>query len=599
MRSSLMVRRVLLLLSLGIPVAAFAQIGSLKTVTVPAVPDLERYVRDRHVLLVLGKSLFWDMQVGSDGRTACATCHFHAGADHRAQNQISNPKGPFEPNHLMTLDDFPFRVFADTSNNQSPLLRDSGQRTGSAGIVRRSFLGLTGVGPEEGIDLPDAPAFRVAGRNTRQVTPRNAPSIINAALNVRNFFDGRASDVFTGRTPFGDSDPRPNALVASEGQLAPERVRLTNSSLASQAVAPPVNPVEMSYEGRTWPTIGRKLLSARPLANQNVEADDSVLGAYANPGGPGLDRSHTYFSLVQAAFQPAYWDSTQLADENGFTQAESNFSLFFGLAIQAYESTLIADDSRYDQYTEGKVDALTARERSGLAVLETRAFCPFCHSGPELTTASFTYAARKGLIDSVLTGKPGSLELRLSDSGFFHTGVRPAAEDPGLEALDDFGVPISLAARSSTQRLAIDGAFKVPSLRNVEFTGPYFQNGGQATLEQVVDFYARGGDFPDSPDLPVEIVAIPLAASDRADLVAFLKSLTDDRVRFERAPFDHPELCVPTGYPDSSPIDRWAGIPAVGRGGNPVPLQTFEELLRGVGTDGSRTHTLTDRCAIP
>ncbi|HEY2106402.1 MAG TPA: hypothetical protein VGH29_11490, partial [Candidatus Binataceae bacterium] len=282
--------------------------------------------------------------------------------------------------------------------------------------------------------------------------------------------------------------------------------------------------------------------------------------------------------------------------------------LFFGLAIQAYESTLIANDSRYDQYAEGKTDALTSRERSGLTVLETRSFCPFCHSGPELTTASFTYAARKVPIDSVLTGKPGSLEFRLSDSGFFHTGVRPAADDPGLDALDDFGMPLSLAARSSTQRLAIDGAFKVPGLRNVELTGPYFQNGGQATLEQVVDFYARGGDFPDSPDLPVEIIAVPLTASDRADLVAFLKSLSDDRVRFERAPFDHPEICVPTGYPDApsvdpafplSLLDRWAGVPAVGRNGNPVPLQSFEELLRGVGADGSRAHTLKDRCTIP
>ncbi len=42
-------------------------------------------------LIVLGKALFWDVQVGSDGRTACATCHFHAGADHRVTNQIAGP----------------------------------------------------------------------------------------------------------------------------------------------------------------------------------------------------------------------------------------------------------------------------------------------------------------------------------------------------------------------------------------------------------------------------------------------------------------------------------------------------------------------------
>src|SRR6266704_2433643 len=90
-----------------------------------------------------------------------------------------------------------------------------------------------------------------------------------------------------------------------------------------------------------------------------------------------------------------------------------------------------------------------------------------------------------------------------------------------------------------------------------------------------------------------------LSPDDRTALVAFLKSLTDDRVRFERAPFDHPELCVPIGQemiqppgalrPDGSDpryslsaADKWALIPGVGSGGNPVPLQTFEELLLGI-----------------
>jgi hypothetical protein len=98
--------------------------------------------------------------------------------------------------------------------------------------------------------------------------------------------------------------------------------------------------------------------------------------------------------------------------------------------------------------------------------------------------------------------------------------------------------------------------------------------------------------------------------------VAFLKSLTDDRVRFERAPFDHPELCVPVGQETVRPpsvvkldgsdpryslsaADKWALIPGVGSGGSGVPLQTFEELLLGIGADGSRAHSLTDACTIP
>ena len=90
-----------------------------EAVKVPAVPGIERYVRDPKALVVLGKALFWDMQVGADGRTACATCHFHAGADHRAER--------------LTAGDFPFRVFADRDNNRSAVLRDSSSRVGSQG----------------------------------------------------------------------------------------------------------------------------------------------------------------------------------------------------------------------------------------------------------------------------------------------------------------------------------------------------------------------------------------------------------------------------------------------------------------------------------
>jgi cytochrome c peroxidase len=571
----------------------------LKSVRPPNVPNLERYVRDPNLLIVLGKALFWDMQLGSDGRTACATCHFHAGADHRAQNQLSNPDGPFEPNRQQLWEDFPFRLFSDRDNNHSPLIRDSSQRAGSAGVVRRTFGGLNGAAAEDGAESPNAPAFQIGGQNIRQVTPRNTPTVINAAFHVRGFRDGRASDIFTGRTPFGDSDPRANAIAIVDGQLVREMVRIPNSSLASQAVAPPMSPVEMSYEGRTWPILGRKMLAARPLDGQEVAPDDSVLGPYT--GGRGLDSSLTYLSLVRAVFQPAYWDSVQLVDEDGntpgqFTIAEFNFPIFFGLAVQAYESTLIADDSRFDRFLAGDHTALTRQEISGFLVYDTHAFCPFCHFGPELSSSSFTYVSRAGLVDSLAVRSRSNIETVFADTGFFHTGVRPAQEDRGLDAQDDFGVPISVAARVSKLPLGIAGAFKVPGLRNVEFTGPYFHNGGQATLEQVVEFYARGGDFPDSPILPLEINPVPLTAADRADLVAFLKSLSDDRVRFERAPFDHPALCVPVGYPAASAVDRWASIPAVGRDGNTAPLQSFEELLKGIGTDGSRAHTLTDPC---
>src|SRR3954469_6176639 len=91
------------------PTAAMAQgPGSLKRVPVPQPTNLPQYVRDETALKVLGKALFWDMQAGSDGRTACASCHFHAGADHRAQNQLSDPAALIAPNHLLTPAHYPF-----------------------------------------------------------------------------------------------------------------------------------------------------------------------------------------------------------------------------------------------------------------------------------------------------------------------------------------------------------------------------------------------------------------------------------------------------------------------------------------------------------
>ena len=136
---------------------------------------------------------------------------------------------------------------------------------------------------------------------------------------------------------------------------------------------------------------------------------------------------------------------------------------------------------------------------------------------------------------------------------------------------------------------------------DLEFTGPYFHTGSKSTLEQIVDFYTIGGDYGSNalrrwgPD-PTERLAMP----------ALMKSFSDDRVKYERAPFDHPELCLPVGHIDDEKTpppagartapERFAMVPAVGAKGNTAPLQTFEELLLGVGEDGTRAHTLTEPC---
>ena len=279
------------------PVATRAKRAySLKSIEIPT-PDLSRYVQDERTLLVLGKALFWDMQLSSDSRVACASCHFHAGADHRLQNQLSSKRDPVRPNQVLGPKNVPLSLDAMAA----------GWRVGSAGIVARQLSGIGRGG------LPDADPYRpelpnpatprllelrellellelpnIHGLNVRQVGARNAPSVINSVYSFRLFWDGRASSIFTGRTPFGTSDPGAHLLVDRDGALAPEKVSIARAGLASQAMEPPLDEREMSYRGRTWPMVGQRMLSARPLALQAVAPDDSVLGPYAKAGGRGF-----------------------------------------------------------------------------------------------------------------------------------------------------------------------------------------------------------------------------------------------------------------------------------------------------------------------
>ena len=70
----------------------FQPLASLKTVSIPEPDNLKDFVQDKAAAIALGKSLFWDMQLGTDGIQSCASCHFHAGADNRSKNQLNPGK---------------------------------------------------------------------------------------------------------------------------------------------------------------------------------------------------------------------------------------------------------------------------------------------------------------------------------------------------------------------------------------------------------------------------------------------------------------------------------------------------------------------------
>ena len=655
---------------------------SLEGIQVPKVAGLESgpnpIIRDIQAARQLGKALFWDMNVGSDG-VACATCHFHAGADRRHQNQLDSgtkhqgaassrtfetlPSGhPGGPNAILTKADFPLFRLENPTDKASKILFSTDDVVSSSGVFLGDYQNNDNRNSGRDTCTPKADAlFHIGSRNVRRVSVRNAPTIYNAGYNYRNFWDGRANNLFNGVSAYGPRDPTAGVWIVKGSKAVLTPLLLDNASLASQAVAPPLDDREMSCQGRRFLDLARKLLTRKPLAGQHVSETDSLLASVRDPAATGLKGD--YQGLIQKAFSPRFWSldaPVEDAADSSVRQIEANFAFFFGLAIQSYENTLISDQTRFDgqRNAKGEPQALTEPERRGLGIFKTE--CMLCHQGPTFSAAAHpdiysNKGARHRLVDRrEINGDFDGLGLAVAliDIGYSNTSVTPSDYDVGLGGTDPYGNPLSfseqffktlqdpgkkiidrvdisvcdfqrpfhmdfeaselenrkdaacgrhatvgrvpslaLVAQESQKfergRLltAVQGAFKIPGLRNVELTGPYMHNGSMKNLEEVLDFYDRGGNVTNPHHVGNLVFPRPFPKADRDDLIAFLKSLTDERVRWERAPFDHPELWVNAGFEDTSNgkgQEQSLHIPAVGRSGRSDaqgPLKPFEAYL--------------------
>ena len=611
---------------------------SLKSVPVPgpSAAMLAEFVKDKEAAIQLGKALFWDTRVGSDNKTSCATCHFSAGVDDRSKNQLDPgslvrfprlaPNSPYPdskfqlgggPNHQLRIEDFPFtrHINEADANGAGSRIADVNEVASSQGVFTANFRDISGKNKNAADDcdivIDHQDGFSINNINTRRVEPRNTPTVINAVFNFRNFWDGRANNVFNGGDPFGLRNTAPLIWKREAGLLRQVKVALPSSSLASQGSGPPLSGTEMSCTGRAFVKLGQKLLHQKILTDQTISASDSVLGKFAN-GKP------IYRAMITKAFHADYWQSPTIIrftrnhakrigsmdlenprPFNNFvdtdaSQMEANFSLFFSLAVHLYQSTLIADDSPFDRYAEGK-GTLSDQQMKGLKIFRGKGQCINCHGGAELTNASFRNVINQRL--EKMTMSDGS--VKTYDNGFYNIGVRPTSDDIGLGGTDPFGNPLSesllfaMGAKNASllgngfdarkyerpdiDKVSVNGAFKTPGLRNVELTGPYFHNGGKATLMQVVDFYNRGGDFAEEnkDNLDPDIRPLHLSEPEKKSLVAFLVSLTDERVRYKRAPFDHPSLCIPHGHPGSTTVVTNSGN---GNATDITPLKCFKEV---------------------
>ena len=150
-----------------------------------------------------------------------------------------------------------------------------------------------------------------------------------------------------------------------------------------------------------------------------------------------------------------------------------------GKALAAYQRTIVSTESPFDRWRKGDARAVSEAGKRGFELFTGKANCVKCHEG-----------------------------FNFTDNGFHNIGLKSA--DVGRFA--------------QRKVISMRGAFKTPTLRDVELTAPYMHNGAYRTLEEVVDHYDRGGDVKDN--LSPEMKPLELTEREKADLVAFLKTLT-------------------------------------------------------------------------
>ena len=235
----------------------------------------------------------------------------------------------------------------------------------------------------------------------------------------------------------------------------------------------------------------------QPLLHPDEMANASLSAVMAR-----IDTLPDYRAPLRAAFRQARATPARVAS-----------------ALAAYERTLIAAGSPFDRwYYGGRADAMGATEQRGFALFRQQG-CVQCHAVAP-THAMFTDGAfhnvgvqartdarRRQSVVVMLV--PGQSAL-VTPQTLRRLGVEDAAD---------------LGRHELTRRAQDRRAFRTPSLRNVALTGPYMHDGSFDTLDAVVDYYAGGGT-PSDPAQDPRIRPLSLDATQRAALVAFLKSLT-------------------------------------------------------------------------
>jgi cytochrome c peroxidase len=288
---------------------------------------------------------------------------------------------------------------------------------------------------------------------------------------------------------------------------------------------------EFAKDSPAMVALGRKLFFDARLSGPGTRScsschiperaftDGMARPATLEPGQRAMARNTP--TVVNAALQPALFADQRAASLEDqikrvlLSDAEMRSSpelagkrvneppLTVRIALAAYLRTLVSIDSRADRALRGDTLALSRFERAGFNLYMGKARCATCHYLP-LTT--------------------GTVPPHFDDSELEIIGVPSRPVTHGAVIDPDSG-------RERVDHAVEDRyAFRVPSLRNVALTAPYMHNGAYATLDQVIDFYDRGGGRGIGAKVPGQTLPdtrLGLTPTEKSALVAFLRALTD------------------------------------------------------------------------
>jgi cytochrome c peroxidase len=308
------------------------------------------------------------------------------------------------------------------------------------------------------------------------------------------------------RVPRGLSESRWRSLIPADNPLTDEKVALGEalyfdkrlSADGTVSCATCHDPAEafadrkataVGIEGRRGarnaPTLLNVMFSAELFWDGRARSlEEQAKLPLVNPDEMGMPNHEEVVARVASA--PEY----RAAFRKAFGRRGVTIDLIVK-AIAAYERTCLTGDSPFDRFVGGDAGALNASQKRGWELFRHKAGCINCHTfGPD---APF-----------------------FTDFKFHNTGVASGVA----------GAAADLGRFRVTGRLEDAGAFKTPTLRNVELTSPYMHDGSEKTLIDVVRFYSKGG-VP-NPQLDSRLHPLSLTEDEISDLVGFLRALTGD-----------------------------------------------------------------------